>query len=100
MNIARQTNHNALLIKVLKDEDEQPIYVEEIKGKLVYKKLRHDWMGEKYGFRIQAAPIDAMFLEKLFERIEQLEQECIDWEDTIVKAQEEKTRRNERIKKS
>lgn len=100
LSITRQTNHNALLIKVLKDTDKQPIYVEEVKGRLVYKKLRHEWMGEKYGFRITASPIDAMFLEKLFERIVALENECIDWEDTIVKAQEERDARNTRIKKS
>jgi hypothetical protein len=57
-------------------------------------------MAKRYGFRVKVALIDGMFREKLFERIRELEAACIDWEDTIVKAAEERETRNNHIKKA
>jgi hypothetical protein len=100
MRVTRQHTSEALLIKVIRDEEDCPIYVEEAEGRIVYKKLRSAWMGKIYGFRVQVATIDRMFREKLFERVEALEAVSIDWEDTVVKAKEERETRNNHIKKA
>jgi hypothetical protein len=98
--VTRQHESEALLTKVIRDMDDYPIYVEHSHGHVLYKKLRHEWMRKTFGFTVSVATIDAMFLEKLFAHIDELEDVCLDWKDTIVKAQSEKEARNKRITKS
>lgn len=86
---ARQTrkyNSEALLVKVLKDDDDNPIYKDHTRGKLYYQKLKHTWMKRTHGFSIEHSIIDSAFLEMLFLRITTLEEHFTDWKDTIEQA--------------
>jgi len=100
VRVTRQHTSEALLTKVIRDEDDYPIYVEHSREHVLYKKLRHEWMRKTFGFTVSVETIDGMFLQKLFERIQTIEAEYLDWQDTIVQAQTEKEARNNRIKKS
>jgi len=100
VRVTRQHTSEALLTKVIRDEDDYPVYVEHSHEHVLYKKLRHDWMRKTFGFTVSVETIDSMFLQKLFERIQAIEAEYLDWQDTLVQAQTEKEARNNRIKKS
>jgi len=101
VKVSRTTAYEALLIKTIRDDEDYPLYVElNHRNSLVYKKVHREWMTRKHGFSMQVKTLDSMFLEKLMEHIEQLEQSCIDWKDTIEQVQAKKQQREGNIKKS
>jgi hypothetical protein len=100
VRVTRKHEKEALLTKVIRDQDDYPIYVDNKHLHILYRKLQHEWMRKTFGFTVSVHTIDAMFLEKLLERVIDLEKVCPDWQDTIVKMQSEKETRNKRIHKS
>jgi len=94
--VSRWGEVNALLRKVIKDDEGRTIYVSPEKGG-TYRATNDAGLRHNYNFSILVRTLDPIFLERFLERVESIDPARFsDWEDELDKQRETKQKLEER----